>query len=368
MASVFLLGFVAICLFALVIFRADFQTEPSATPVPEDFVYEEPPSDIHPLKVYNYDDIYSLIQNQLINGPDSMGWRKLPDRGEVQNRKIFGDFPSVHFLTELTAHIEHTRSPAQLKVSRSKGIIHLYWHNELRLELRYQIPTVPQGTQGKIAIVMDDMGGSLTSLRKILQLDVIVTPAILPGTRNALAATTLLQQEGREYMIHMPMQPRSYPRVNPGANALLLGQSEAETRRLVRDYIKAVPGAVGGNNHMGSRYTEVASAMRIVLKELKQHGLFFIDSRTISDSVAFTEARNMGMRTATRNIFLDNNNDVTYIRQQIRKMVSLASGNREIIAICHPHAATFKALRLEQGWLQQQGVDFVVASELVHAY
>ncbi|RLB76881.1 MAG: hypothetical protein DRH06_05025 [Deltaproteobacteria bacterium] len=76
----------------------------------------------------------------------------------------------------------------------------------------------------------------------------------------------------------------------------------------------------------------------------------------------------MGLKTATRNIFLDNKDDVSYIRKQIRKMVNLAGKNQEIIAICHPHAETLEAFRLEQGWLKQQSVDFVPASELVHVY
>ncbi len=166
----------------------------------------------------------------------------------------------------------------------------------------------------------------------------------------------------------MPMQPRSYPETNPGTNALLLGQSEAETHRLIQSYIEGVPGAVGCNNHMGSRYTEETDAMRVVLNELKQNDLFFIDSRTIGSSVAFSEARKMGLETATRNIFLDNKANVAYIRKQIRKMVTLAGKNQEIIAICHPHAETLEAFRLEQGWLEQQSVDFVSASDLVHVY
>ena len=76
----------------------------------------------------------------------------------------------------------------------------------------------------------------------------------------------------------------------------------------------------------------------------------------------------MGLKTATRNIFLDNNSDVEYIRRQIRKMVSLAGKKREIIAICHPHKETLEDFRLEQAWLQQQSVEFVPASNLVHVY
>ena len=368
LASSFLLGFVVISLFALVTFRTNFQSESPIVHEQEDFTYEEHISEIHPLKVYHYDDVYTLIENQLINGPDSMGWRKLPSKDKVQVRQIFGDFPSMSYLGELAVHIEHTRSPAELKVSGSEGIIHLYWQDDLRLELQYKVTTTKPNGLGKVAIVMDDMGGSLKDLKDILSLDIHVTPAILPGTSRAKKLTNLLQQKGREYLIHMPMQPRSYPRTNPGSNALLLGQSEAETIRLVREYIKAVPGAVGGNNHMGSRYTQDAEAMKMVLREMQRNDLFFIDSKTIGDSVAFAEARKMGMKTATRNIFLDNKDDVAYIRQQIRKMVGLARDNREIIAICHPHDETMQALRLEQVWMQRQGVTFVSASELVHTY
>ena len=366
MASVFLFGFVVICLVTLVYLQSSFLTEPVA--VDEELVYEEPADVVHTLKPHNYADIQALIENQLINGPDSMGWRKLPDRKNVQIRKIFGDFPSPLFLNELEGHIEQANSSAQLKVSRNKGIIDLYWLGELQLELRYQVPAEVKNVRGKIAVIMDDIGISLTPLRQLLQLDIVITPSILPGTRNALSATSLLQDGNREYMIHMPMQPRSYPETNPGTNALLLGQSEAETHRLIQSYIEGVPGAVGCNNHMGSRYTEETDAMRVVLNELKQNDLFFIDSRTIGSSVAFSEARKMGLETATRNIFLDNEANVAYIRKQIRKMVTLAGKNQEIIAICHPHAETLEAFRLEQGWLEQQSVDFVSASDLVHVY
>lgn len=368
LASAFLLGFVVICLVALVSLRETFLGQRSAHAVSENFTYEEPVEESKTSRIYSYEDILGLINNQLINGPDSLGWRKLSDRNGVQVRKIFGDFPSSTFLAELATHIQQTNSPAELKVSRHKGIIHLFWQGKLHLELQYQIPAVTETKKGKIAVIMDDMGGSLKTLRHLLDLDIVITPSILPGTSRAIPATELLQKAGREYMIHMPMQPRSYPRTNPGSNALLIGQSAEKVQQLVQSYLAGVPGAVGGNNHMGSRYTEDSAAMRRVLKILKEHNLFFIDSRTIGDSVAFSEARKMGVRTATRNIFLDNSEDVSYIRRQIHKMVNLAGDNREIIAICHPYSQTLEALRLEQDWLRDQSVSFVAASQLVHLY
>ncbi len=361
LAGGFLLAFVVLSLLLLVSLRDRLLPE-------QTLVYEERPDQIRVDKSYTYGDVFALLENQLINGPQSQGWRKMPERDGVDVRRIFGDFPSELFLDEIATQIVQTNSPGKLDVDREQGLIRLSWAGRPRLELRYSIPEKRQSIRGKVAIIMDDMGGSLTQLKNLLAIDLPVTPAILPGTRLATSSASLLSESGREYMIHIPMQPRSYPRTNPGADALLIGQSESEVRRRVRSYQQAVPGAVGGNNHMGSRYTEEPELMRIVLDELKRHNQFFIDSRTIGSSVAFTEARKMGLKTATRNIFLDNREDVAYVREQLRKMVRLAGSNREIVAICHPHKETLEALRLELEWLKQQPVDFVPASTVVHVY
>ncbi len=364
LASAFLIAFVVICLFALVGLRERFS---DAKPL----VYEEPVQQIRETqapKKYTYDEILELVDRQLINGPDAMGWQRLDSKGEVQVRKIFGDFPSSAFLTELDSHIMQTGAPARLQSDRQHGKIDLYWQGQLRMEMLYKVPEPIAPKLGRIALIMDDMGGSLSKVRKLLELGIPVTPAILPGTEYAQKSSQVLLDARHEFMIHMPMQPRSYPRTNPGKGALLVDQSPETKRQLVRSYMAQLPGAVGGNNHMGSRFTEDATSMQIVLEELKKKNFFFIDSRTIGSSVAFNEARKMGLATGTRNIFLDNEEDVAYIRKQIRKMVSMASKNREIIAICHPYKETFEALQQEIAWLKQQPVDFVAASQIVHTY
>jgi polysaccharide deacetylase 2 family uncharacterized protein YibQ len=368
LASLFLIVFVAVCIVVLVGLRAKLETENAA------FVYEEPKEVVAtPVKALTYADILQLVDTQLINGPDSMGWKRLPMRDGVDVRTVFAAFPSKEFLAELDQHIRQTGTSAQLKVSHDKGLIHLYWNGHVKMELLYERPqtkTVPPDvkSQPKIAIIMDDIGGSFSAAKGLVSLSLPVTPSILPGTTNATKAAKLFQQHQLEYMIHIPMEPVSYPKTSPGENALLVDLPEAEIRARMRSYIDELPGAIGGNNHMGSRYTEEVEPMRIVLDEMKAHNLFFIDSRTIGNSVAFSEARKMGLKTATRNIFLDNKSDVEYIREQLRKMVRLAGNGREIIAICHPHQETFDALRLEASWLKQQSVSFVTASKLVHSY
>ncbi len=362
LASLFLLAFVGICLLLLVSLRSRL--------LPEYTHFEEPIEKPKPITrpMVGYQQVYALVEAELLSGPQSQGWQKLPVEGDRQRLKMFGDFPDRNRLLDLSTKIAETGAPAQLDLLPRKGYVHLYWQQQLRLELRYRVPIEVTSSRPQIAIIMDDMGRSLSTFRELLELDLFVTPAILPESRKATAAALFLQNAGHEYMIHIPMQPKSYPEVNPGPNALLLGQSEMQTRKLVRSYMDKVPGAAGGNNHMGSGYTQSRAAMRVVLDELQQGAHFFIDSKTIGNSVAYDEARRMKIPTAARQIFLDNEENVDYVRRQIRKMVRMADDRGDLIAICHPYPETLQALRQEMSWLKQQKVDFVPASTLAKVY
>jgi polysaccharide deacetylase 2 family uncharacterized protein YibQ len=363
LASLFLVIFVLVCLLVLTSLR-DQLLAPATS-----IVEEEPVRDDQPTYQYDYDDIFRLVERQLISGPHSQGWRRVSTPDAVDTREIFGVFPAPGQLAELVQHIEQSRAPALLNIAEQEGIVQLFWEGQLQLKLIFEPPVPVDATQrSRIAIIIDDLGPSLTTLRQFLDVGLALTPSILLGSERASASAALLRNAGREYLIHVPMEPRSYPQTNPGADALLLQHSEGEIRRRLQRYRDQVPGAVGMNNHMGSRFTEHAEPMRIVLEELKRQDLFFIDSVTISSSVAFAEARRMGLKTAARDIFLDNEEDVDYIRRQLRKMVQLAKTRREVIAIGHPYAATLEAIRLEKDWLLAQPVDFVPASALVRRY
>jgi len=363
LAGLFLVIFVLLCLLILTSLRDQLLSRPDA------IVYEEPARDYQPTRQYDYADIFRLVDLQLISGPQSQGWRRIAAPGGVDTREVFGDFPPPGRLTELAQHIEQTGAPARLDMTREDLVVQLFWEDQVQLKLIFQPPLAVDETQRpRIAIIIDDLGPSLTTLRQFLDVGLPITPSILPGSERAGASAALLRNAGHEYLIHVPMEPRSYPQTNPGADALLLKHSADEIRRSMQRYRNQVPGAVGMNNHMGSRFTEHVEPMRIVLEELKQQDLFFIDSVTISSSVAFAEARRMGMQTAARDIFLDNEEDVDYIRKQLRKMVQLAKTQREVIAIGHPYPQTLEAIRLEKDWLLAQAVDFVPASAVVRRY
>ena len=114
----------------------------------------------------------------------------------------------------------------------------------------------------------------------------------------------------------------------------------------VRDNLARVPHAIGVNNHMGSRFTEDRQAMHAFLEVIRSEGMFFVDSTTSAESIGMDEAREMGIRTARRNVFLDNVHTQEDICRQLKELISIARKKGWAIGIGHPNEATLTALEL----------------------
>lgn len=175
----------------------------------------------------------------------------------------------------------------------------------------------------------------------------------------------MAHRQGREVILHLPMEPLNR-RVNPGPGALLVSMSSDQIRLSVTAALDTSPYFDGLNNHMGSRLTQDAKAMGIVLSVLKDRKLFFIDSMTINTSVGWKEARRMMVPTCKRDVFLDDNLLAAAIRSQIAKAVEIAKVRGAALAIGHPREITLRTLQAAASYFRQEGVEMVFAHDLVH--
>jgi hypothetical protein len=101
------------------------------------------------------------------------------------------------------------------------------------------------------------------------------------------------------------------------------------------------------------------------MQMIKHHKLFFLDSRTSKDSLAYEVAQKIGVPTAQRQIFLDNEADATKITQQLHHLATLAHEQGSAIGIGHPYPATLQALHHFLPTLRQAGIELVPVSRLV---
>ncbi|MDY0220636.1 MAG: divergent polysaccharide deacetylase family protein [Desulfobacterium sp.] len=235
-------------------------------------------------------------------------------------------------------------------------------------EIPERLPSgVKPGLQDKIprvVIIIDDIGFDKKLSLALAGLDPGLTLSILPGAPHAKAIAEALHQRGTEILLHLPMEPMEYPRVDPGPGALLSTMTPDELLYHLRENLDAVPHVAGVNNHMGSRMTTLSPQMKQIFTVLKQRNLFFVDSLTAKESLCRACAELLQVPFAQRDVFLDNVQDQDYIKKQLDLLLDIAVRHGTAIGIGHPYKATFLTLQSEIPRLKKK-VQIIPASALV---
>jgi polysaccharide deacetylase 2 family uncharacterized protein YibQ len=262
-----------------------------------------------------------------------------------------------------------------------------------------------------VALVIDDWGYAKTqATRQLLKLPVPLTMAVLPGLSYsrefALAKTDLvlpplaldsaaatgqttspgrlerraagcfvelntdtqtgrMETKRREILLHLPMEPESYPETDPGPQAIMVGMDEHQILSRLDRALGQLDRVTGVNNHMGSAATSDPATMAILMEALADRGLLFLDSLTSSRSVAFDAALQQGIPALRNRLFLDyDNEDEQKITAKLNRLVEAARSNGHAVGIGHPHPATARVLAREIPRLVAEGVVFVTVSEM----
>jgi len=200
------------------------------------------------------------------------------------------------------------------------------------------------GKLPRLAIIIDDMGNNQQLGDSFIDLDLNLTFSFLPYSPATAIQSRKAAALGRDILLHLPMEPKDN-NWNPGPGALSLSMSGRELIMTMVADLAENPVVIGVNNHMGSRFTEDRQAMKTLLEFLQENNLLFVDSLTSSDSIGYELARSIGIKTARRDIFLDNEQDRNSIIDQLEKLIALAEKNGIAVGIGHPHPATLEALR-----------------------
>lgn len=217
----------------------------------------------------------------------------------------------------------------------------------------------------KVAIVIDDLGGENQMSQEILHWNVPLTLSILPFTPYSKALAQEAHQRGKEVILHLPMEPHGYPKTKPGEGVLLQEMEEEKLLGQLSRDLEAVPNIKGVSNHMGSRLMEDPGKLRIIMKELKRRGLFFLDSRTTPQTMGLQIAESIGVRATERSLFLDHSQDPEEIKRQLEKLVQLSLETGKAIGIGHPHPSTLKSLKEMIPRMKEKGIEIVPLSSIV---
>ena len=214
----------------------------------------------------------------------------------------------------------------------------------------------------KVAIIIDDIGYRKSDVQA-LYLPGNISYAILPHTPYGKKLALQAQAKKNDVILHIPMEAKNGRKLGPGA--LTSAMNEDGIRKSLTNAFAEIPFAIGINNHMGSKLTELYQPMAWTMQFLHERNLMFIDSMTTSASQAEAVAINFGVPSLHRHIFLDNKLDHSYIRGQFKQLIRDAKRYNTVVAIAHPHPETIKSLLKLLPLLEKNQIALVPISQLL---
>lgn len=215
----------------------------------------------------------------------------------------------------------------------------------------------------KVAIIIDDIGFQKAD-PLLIRLPYQLTFAVMPFTPQGKEMARLASQQQKEIMLHMPMEAVAQNHLL-GKGALRKKMSKSQVQQALHQALADVPQAMGVNNHMGSLYTSLNAPMDWTMQVMAERKLYFIDSKTTSRSAVGAATEQHGVKSRSRDIFLDNDKSYQALDRQFNQLLKLAKQQGSAIAIGHPYPETYQYLRKNLNRLKAEGIELVPVSQLL---
>jgi uncharacterized protein len=227
---------------------------------------------------------------------------------------------------------------------------------------------LPAAQAPRIAIIIDDLGYHFAAGKRAVNLPGPVACAVLPQTPRAAELAEAAFARGKDVLLHLPLQSvRDADGSEPGA--IMLDMGRLEFARSFAASFASVPHAVGVSNHRGSLLTQHPGHMGWLMEEIQRQGdLFFVDSYTTHRSIALDLARENGVPSVKRDVFLDPDRAPETLRREFDRLKKLSRRHGMAVGIGHPYPSTLAFLETELPKLEQEGYELIGISQYVGQY
>ena len=216
--------------------------------------------------------------------------------------------------------------------------------------------------KNQMVIVIDDIGYRKTDAA-VLTLPGNITFSVLPHTPYGKTLALEANQQNKDVLLHIPMESTIGKKLGPGA--ITSDMNENEVQQQLDKALVEIPFAIGINNHMGSKLTQLYSPMAWTMRYLKEKDLLFLDSMTTKLSKGEQVAKLFGVPSLHRHVFLDNQLDEQYITKQFNQLIQIAQQHPHAVGIAHPHPETIAALTKLIPTLKELNIELVSISNVI---
>lgn len=303
------------------------------------------------------------VQNEIINVPPQISNPEIMQELQKEAGEMAELFEQHQLEEELFNNIFSIHTDLEPKKGAKVGINVVRVPQNIQKPLQTDILGI-EGEPVKVAIIIDDMGISRKWSRKISELKGPLTLSYLPYAEDLQIQADYALTNNHHLMLHMPMQALG-GKMEQTPGLLRSNSTQSEFMESFYKNLYSFEGFSGINNHMGSRLTRDRTKMNLVMQALKSENLYFIDSRTIHDSIAANAAEEGGVPYLIRDVFLDHEDTLDYARDALKKLERKALEDGVAIAIGHPKEATYMALKEWLPTLSEKNIQLVHAGDLI---
>jgi len=234
----------------------------------------------------------------------------------------------------------------------------------------YTITTDNNTYNGKAVIIIDDMGNQYKPCLPLIRSTYPVTFSVLPNCPFSKRISQEGHKFGHEIILHAPMESKdnesNIRASKPGKFFLRTNMDEQVLTGQLNAMIKSVPNIIGISNHMGSDFTENRAKMGVVIKFLKDNNLCFVDSRTSTYSKGLSLAKEFGVPSVDRELFLDNDQSYDETVKQLIKLMEISAAEGVAVGIGHPYPSTIRAVIDMLPHFKHLKVEVVPLSEILN--
>ncbi|MGH7731935.1 MAG: divergent polysaccharide deacetylase family protein, partial [Candidatus Eiseniibacteriota bacterium] len=163
------------------------------------------------------------------------------------------------------------------------------------LLVRGLAPADPAGAPARVALVLYGFGEDAAEADSFFALSAPFAVAVVPGGKSGERVLDCAHERQREVVLHLPLEPINYPRVNPGPGTLLVSMSPRHIGSTVRRQLGRAGAVTAVANHMGSLATQDMTMMTALYRELKRRRVAFLHVTPAPGAVCKTLAAEMGV-------------------------------------------------------------------------
>lgn len=218
----------------------------------------------------------------------------------------------------------------------------------------------------RVVIIVAAMGISQSSTQQaISSLPPNVTFAFAPYGNSLNRWMQAARKKGHELLLQVPMEPHGYPQNNPGTQTLRTGVSADKNIANLHWSMGRITNYVGIMNYLGGKFSNDATALTPVFREISDRGLLYVDDGSVSASVTEQLAAQTLLPYAKGHIRIDKIRTKRDIAKNLEKLANEAKRTGLAIGIANAFPETIKLIAQFAKKAPKAGIEITPVSAIV---